>query len=357
MGKALKFANNQKQEHMNRENQKIRILSFVLTILLSSNYFTAFCQSSDHTCGAANVHNSALSYGQISDIDGNTYKTTVIDDKVWFAENLKVTRFQNGDSIPQVSDSATWSALNGPGMCSYRNDNAFDCPYGKLYNHHVARDPRNPCPSGWRVPSMTDLYDLIFFLDPNANAQQPGNQPNMAGGQLKSAGLAYYQPPNAGATNSSGFSAIPNGGRNPQGQFSLSYDAAASYWLSTQVGPGMGFFLELAYPQDWAVRNAYFSGYGICIRCVTDLSTLNINETHIPTFYVYPNPAGEYIKINSDKLMIGKEYVISDVTGRQLLRGRILSEDMTVSIIELPSGMYFLSFPSSSMSASKIIKR
>ena len=357
MGKALKFANNQKQEHMNRENQKIRNLSFVLTILLSSNYFTAFCQSSDHTCGAANVHNSALSYGQISDIDGNTYKTTVIDDKVWFSENLKVTRFQNGDTIPQVSDSAMWSGLTGPGMCSYKNDTAFDCPYGKLYNHHVARDPRNPCPSGWRVPSMTDLYDLIFFLDPNANVQQPGNQPNTAGGRLKSAGLSYYQPPNAGATNSSGFSAIPNGGRNPQGQFSLSYNAAASYWLSTEVGPGMGFFLELAYPQDYAVRNAYFSGYGACIRCVTDLSTVNINESLIPTFNVYPNPADEYITINSDKLMIGKEYVISDFTGRQLLRGIILSEDMTVSIIELPSGMYFLSFPSSSLSASKIIKR
>lgn len=357
MGKALKFANNQKQEHMNRENQKIRNLSFVLTILLSSNYFTAFCQSSDHTCGAANVHNSALSYGQISDIDGNTYKTTVIDDKVWFSENLKVTRFQNGDTIPQVSDSAMWSGLTGPGMCSYKNDTAFDCPYGKLYNHHVARDQRNPCPSGWRVPSMTDLYDLIFFLDPNANVQQPGNQPNTAGGRLKSAGLSYYQPPNAGATNSSGFSAIPNGGRNPQGQFSLSYNAAASYWLSTEVGPGMGFFLELAYPQDYAVRNAYFSGYGACIRCVTDLSTVNINESLIPTFNVYPNPADEYITINSDKLMIGKEYVISDFTGRQLLRGRILSEDMTVSIIELPSGMYFLSFPSSSLSASKIIKR
>jgi len=123
------------------------------------------------------------------------------------------------------------------------------------------------------------------------------------------------------------------------------------------VGPGMGFFLELAYPQDWAVRNAYFSGYGACIRCVTDLSTVNINESLIPTFNVYPNPADEYITINSDKLMIGKEYVISDFTGRQLLRGRILSEDMTVSIIELPSGMYFLSFPSSSLSASKIIKR
>ena len=116
---------------MKRENQKSRNSIFVLTILVSANYSTAFCQSSEHTCGAANVHNSALTYGQISDIDGNSYKTIVIDDKVWFAENLKVTRFQNGDAIPQVSDSNAWSALTGPGMCSYLNDTAFDCPYGK----------------------------------------------------------------------------------------------------------------------------------------------------------------------------------------------------------------------------------
>ena len=332
-------------------------LDFLLTVLLTTATIQSFSQVADHTCGSVNVHNPAVAYGQVSDIDGNMYKTVVIDSMIWFAENLKVTRFQNGDSIPHVSDSASWSGLTGPGMCSYKNDTAFDCPYGKLYNHHVARDPRNPCPSGWRVPSMTDLYDLIFFLDPNANAQQPGNQPNTAGGQLKSSGVAYYRPPNTGATNSSGFSAIPNGGRNPQGQFSLSNDAAASYWLSTTVGPGMGFFLELAYPQDWAVRNAYFSGYGCCIRCVTDASTLNLIDVEKVHFDVFPNPASETIQLNVNRSLVGKEYLLSDLAGRLIQKNRVLSEQTTLSIADLPSGMYLLSFPQTQGEVVKLIKQ
>lgn len=315
-----------------------------------------FSQGSDHTCGAPNVHNPAVTYGQATDIDGNGYRTVVIDDKVWFAENLKVTHFQNGDAIPQVSDSADWNALTGPGMCSYRNDPAFDCPYGKLYNHHVVADQRNPCPSGWRVPSMADLYDLIFFLDPNANPQQPGNQPNTAGGLLKSAGLTYWRSPNANATNSSGFSAIPNGGRNPAGLFSLSYDAASSYWLSTLAGPGMGFFLELAYPQDMAVRNAYFSEYGACIRCVTDVSTLDINERVEPDMDLYPNPTNGTIVVQAGSSMFGERFEIVDLMGRSILQGTIVSTQATISLEQFPAGMYLMRFPERKGPAMKIVK-
>lgn len=248
------------------------LIQLILAIVMIIPSFRAIGQGSSHSCGSPTVHNPSITYGQVADIDGNTYKTVRIDSMVWFAENLKVTRFQNGDAIPNVSDSATWAGLSGPGMCSYKNDTSFDCQKGKLYNFFVASDTRNPCPNGWRVPTMADLYKLIFFLDPDANPQQPGNQPNKAGGLLKSTGLTYWRPPNTNATNLSGFSAIPNGGRNNAGRFSNSSDAAASYWLSTQLGPGMGFFLELAFPQDYAVRNAFFSRYGCCIRCVSDYS-------------------------------------------------------------------------------------
>jgi hypothetical protein len=128
--------------------------AFLFVAVLPAAPLAAYSQAGNHTCGAANVHNPSTTYGTATDIDGNAYKTVVIDDKVWFAENLKVTHFQNGDAIPQVSDSADWNALTGPGMCSYRNDPAFDCPYGKLYNHHVVADQRNPCPSGWRYKTQ-----------------------------------------------------------------------------------------------------------------------------------------------------------------------------------------------------------
>ena len=329
--------------------------TLLLFALWSMSFVSAFGQSSDHTCGVPNIHNPELTYGQITDIDGNSYKTVIIDDLVWFAENLKVTRFQNGDLIPNVSESADWSSMTGPGLCSYQNNPENDCPYGKLYNFYAASDPRNPCPNGWRVPFLSDLYKLIFFLDPNADPQQPGNKPNTAGGALKSSGLTYWRSPNTNATNLSGFSAIPNGGRNDAGLFSISKDAAASYWLSTQVGPGMGFFLELAYPQDYAVRNAYFAKYGCCIRCVADLSTLSAKEKEAPHFTIFPNPADDYIQINADQLINGEDYVLTDLAGRQILRG-ILSEDRTISIAGLPSGMYFLRFPRIHWGVSKIIK-
>lgn len=88
----------------------------------------ATAQTTNHTCGAPDMHNESLTYGQVSDIDGNSYKTIIIDDLIWFAENLKVTRFQNGDAIPNVTDSAAWASLSGPGRCSYQNDSSFDAP-------------------------------------------------------------------------------------------------------------------------------------------------------------------------------------------------------------------------------------
>jgi uncharacterized protein (TIGR02145 family)/gliding motility-associated-like protein len=258
-----------------RHTIKKKSISGIIGLLLFIFSSSAFAQGSDHSCGAPNVHNSAVTYGQVSDIDGNVYKTVLIDSLVWFAENLRVSRFQNGEIIPQVSDSASWASLSGPGMCSYKNDSSFDCPMGKLYNFYVASDPANPCPAGWRVPSQEDFNKLINYFDPDANGGAPSNLPNNAGGYLKCTGLSYWQAPNPNSTNVSGFSAIPNGGRNNEGKFSNNRNRAAEYWYSTPLGPGMGFFLQMAHTQDWAVRNAYWNGYGICIRCVSNYNPCN----------------------------------------------------------------------------------
>jgi uncharacterized protein (TIGR02145 family) len=334
------------------------LLRFGAMIYFLTSHNDAFCQSagSSHSCGAPNIHNSALTYGQASDIDGNFYKTIIIDNLVWFAENLKTTRFQNGDSIPNVSDSAAWAALTGPGMCSYQNNTANDCPYGKLYNFFVAADSRNPCPNGWRVPSITDYNNLINYYDSAANGGAPSSLPNSAGGFLKSTGLNYWQSPNTGANNSSGFSAIPNGGRNNLGAFSFTNNSAASYWYSSLVGPGMGFFLQLPYNQEFAVRNGYWAEYGCCIRCVTDVITGNNYSNKLSTVSIYPNPTSDYIKMSFNQLVIGSKYVINDLTGRQLLSGSIVSENMIVSLAALPSGMYLLSIPASGLGVYKIIK-
>jgi uncharacterized protein (TIGR02145 family) len=218
-------------------------------------------------------------------------------------------------------------------MCSYRNDNTFDCPQGKLYNQFVAIDERNPCPLGWRVPTIVDFNNLINYFDSDANGGAPSNLPN-----------------------ASGFSAIPNGGRSNSGAFSLSNNKAASYWYTSQVGPGMGFFLELAHTQDYAVRNAYWSGYGVCIRCVQDLPT-SVNETETSTTNVFPNPADESMHLTVASTVIGREYVVADLTGRVVLSGRINSESMIVSLTDLPIGMYLLSIPDAKVNVIRVVKR
>jgi uncharacterized protein (TIGR02145 family) len=343
---------------MKKTDYKFNLSTLLVSVFISANIFTAYGQSSDHSCGAINVHNTAISNGQVSDIDGNTYKTVVIDDLVWFSENLKVTRFQNGDIIPNVSDSASWAGLTGPGMCSYQNDTSYDCPYGKLYNFFVASDSRNPCPSGWRVPSIVDYNKLINYYDSTANGGATSSLPNSAGGFLKSSGLTYWQTPNTNAINASGFSAIPNGGRNNAGVFSFTNNSAAAYWYSTQLGTGnMGYFLQLPYNQEFAVRNAYFRQYGICIRCVTDLSTLGIDDNQVHHFNIYPNPSHDFITINADNSLIGKTFILSDLSGRQLLMGEVLSENMTISISQLPTGMYFVHFKGVNSAAIKIVKQ
>ena len=339
--RCIQIATITKQKAITMKNVTAMLL---LTLIMTANPWDTFSQTNNHSCGAVNIHNPSVNYGRVTDIDGNSYKTVIIGDMVWFAENLRVTRFQNGDVIPNVSDSAAWASLTGPGMCSYRNNSSFDCPRGKLYNFFVASDTRNPCPSGWRVPLLTDLYKLIFHLDPNANPQQPGNWPNTAGGALKSSGLTYWRAPNTNASNLTGFSAIPNGGRNNAGLFSLSSDAAASYWLSTQVGPGMGFFLELAFPQDWAVRNAYFAKYGICIRCVKDRGSMDVNDNE--TVFIYPNPNQGVFTVRLPASLSAGTYQITlhDSKGTRVYAQSkaFANQEANFNLRKLAAGMYFI---------------
>ncbi|MFN5628176.1 MAG: fibrobacter succinogenes major paralogous domain-containing protein [Bacteroidota bacterium] len=170
-----------------------------------------------HTCGADSVHNPALTYGSITDQDGNVYKTIVIGTQEWMAENLKSSHYLNGDLIPWVTNEATWGALTTGAACWYNNDSiTYNCPYGRLYNWYAVTDTRNVCPTGWHVPSDAEWTTLINHIDTNAVG---GSNNNTAGGKMKSTGTQYWPSPNTDATNESGFSGLPGGGRSSNGAF------------------------------------------------------------------------------------------------------------------------------------------
>lgn len=137
--------------------------------------------------------------GHLSDIDGNVYKLVKIGDQIWMAENLKVTHYNDGSVIPNVTDNDAWLNLTTGGYCDYNNDPNNSTIYGRLYNCYTVWTGKL-APAGWHVPTNNDWDKLFIYVNGNA-------------GELRETGYAHWWSPNIGATNSTGFNALPNGGR------------------------------------------------------------------------------------------------------------------------------------------------
>jgi uncharacterized protein (TIGR02145 family) len=217
---------------------------------------------SNASCGATNVHNSTKTYGTLSDIDGNLYKTIVIGTQEWMAENLKSSRYSNGDLIPVVTDGNQWASGVSGKTCWYKNDSAtYNCPYGKLYNYYTVTDTRNVCPTGWHVPSYPEWTTLFTFLG--------GWQ--VAGGKLKTAGTQYWtlNTPTTG-TNESGFSALPGGQRNNFGgtnTFGL-FGTLATFSTTTQSTSSSATYIYLGNGTAQAQWQDFSKQYGFSVRCL-----------------------------------------------------------------------------------------
>lgn len=100
----------------------------------------------------------------LTDIDGNVYKTVKIGDQIWMAENLKVIHYRNGDSIANVTDSASWIVLTTGAWCDYANNYNNGLKLGKLYNFYAVSDPRGLAPKGWHVASDSEWSYLKINL-------------------------------------------------------------------------------------------------------------------------------------------------------------------------------------------------
>lgn len=112
----------------------------------------------------------------VSDADGNVYHTIAIGPQIWMAENLKTTKFRNGDPIPNITDVTAWENLTSGAYCYYRNDIVNITTFGMLYNWYAVNDSRNIAPTGWHVPSDAEWSTLRSWL----------GGVTVAGGKLKS---------------------------------------------------------------------------------------------------------------------------------------------------------------------------
>lgn len=169
----------------------------------------------------------------ITDIDGNEYKIIKIGDQWWMAENLKVTRYNNGDSILNLTNAEDWENSGTGSVCSYNNFGYTANVYGRLYNWYAIKDSRKIAPNDWHIPSDSEWKKLETNLGMSpAEANQNGYRGIGIGGKLKSDGSQWVSP-NIGATDSVGFSALGSGLRMPNGSF-VALLFSGIFWTSSE---------------------------------------------------------------------------------------------------------------------------
>ncbi len=249
------------------------------------------------------------SEGTVTDVDGNIYKTVKIGDQWWMAENLNVTRYQNGEAIPKVTDNIEWVNLSTGAYCICNDSATIAATYGNLYNWYSVNDNRNIAPVGWRVPTDADWKELEKYLgmsqsDADDTGHHRGNSENI-GGKLKEVGTTHWNYPNMGADNSSGFSALPGGIRGYS--FDIDYinmGNSAHFWSSTEDFTDFAWFRELNYSYSGVLRGTTDERCGLSVRCVREATATSIknNENEgIPSGYKlhqnYPNPFNPETKI------------------------------------------------------------
>jgi uncharacterized protein (TIGR02145 family) len=202
---------------------------------------------------------STLDYGTVTDIEGNEYKTITIGTQIWMMKNLRTTRYNDGTAIPLVTDSAAWASLSTPAYSWYKNDEAaFKSTYGALYNWHTVNTGKL-CPGGWHAPSDDEWTILTSNL---------GGE-SVAGGKLKEPGISYWVEPNEGATNESGFSALPGGFRYHDGVF-FDLGFGGYWWSSEQYNSSDAFFRFLYYKDSTVFRFNNRKRNGFSVRCLQD---------------------------------------------------------------------------------------
>ena len=194
----------------------------------------------------------------MTDIEGNVYNTVIIGNQIWMKENLKTARYNDGTEIPLVSDKTDWDNLTTAGYCWYENSDSVGTTYGALYNWYSVNTGKL-CPTGWHVPLDEEWTILTSFL---------GGE-DIAGGKLKESGTNHWEYQTTGATNESGFTALPGGYRNYTGTFDNVVNFG--YWWSateSDAANAWNRYMFYLYPNVYRYSRRKEIGYSV--RCVKD---------------------------------------------------------------------------------------
>jgi len=194
----------------------------------------------------------------VTDIDGNVYKTVKIGNQIWMKENLRVKQLNDGTPIHLVTDSQEWSNTTTYAYTWYEhNEQVYGADYGNLYNFYTVETGKL-CPQGWHVPDKTEWKILIDYLG--------GTE--VAGGKLKEAGTAHWDSPNEGATDASGFSALPGGHIRSIGLFFCNTHSAVIWSSEEHTQNNTAWYFTLSHIHECAYIYDMSKASGLSIRCL-----------------------------------------------------------------------------------------
>jgi uncharacterized protein (TIGR02145 family) len=235
--------------------------------------------------------------GTVTDIDGNEYQTVKIGDQWWMAENLKVTRYRNGDAIPTGLSNTQWESTTSGAYAVYphgggeteddvegiNSNEEIITAYGKLYNWYAVNDSRGLCPEGWHVPTDAEWTVLVDYVVAQGYPNEWDN-PNGAGNALKSrrqvdsplgAPWATSEHPRWNShrrhhgLDVSGFSGLPSGYREDTGIF-YNFGYSGTWWSSTEFVGGFVWQRTIYYELSHLIRSNGVKRDGRSVRCLRD---------------------------------------------------------------------------------------
>ena len=212
--------------------------------------------------------------GTVTDIDGNVYNTITIGTQTWMLENLKVSKYNDGTSIPNVTDATAWAALTTGAYCDYNNLVANGTKYGHLYNWYTVNTGKL-APTGWHVPTNAEWTTLQTYLIANGYNYDGSTTGNYIAKSL-AAKTDWTASTTTGAigknltlNNSTGFSALPGGYRIDAGSFGECGNFGG-WWSTDGDSAGSAWTRGLLYSGARLFSDSYDLQCGFSVRCVRD---------------------------------------------------------------------------------------
>lgn len=292
------------------------------------------------------------------------YPIVKIGSKWWMAENVNATQYADGTSLIDGSVAGDITGdFTSKYYFNYNNDNTNSLVYGKLYtwaatmngsasSTSIPSGVQGVCPTGWYIPGDAEWKQLEMSLGmTQAEADNTLYRGTDEGGKLKETGTIHWLNPNEGATNSSGFTALPGGYRATDGSF-LAVGTNANWWAATEFNSTYGWVRDLNYSVETVYRGSNKKTAGISVRCVKgiDLFTnLTISVSKTDASHIYPNPSGGSFNLKNYEFenLKMKSVDICNVLGEKIYHIDNFqintSSNFQIDLSNQPDGIYYIS--------------